>query len=93
MPGKKKTSNVNLSVAAKTLGQNDAEDDAFVRGVRGVKTSQRQDAKTSKRRMTVYLPEDLATEVEIACVRRRETVSGLIEDAVRALLGGSVLTS
>lgn len=79
----KKRSNVNLAVAAKALG-NAAADEAFVRqGAASAKTSKRHDVK---RRMTVYLPDDLALSLERRAVDERTTVSSMVERAVRTLL-------
>ena len=78
-----KRSNVNLAAAARVL-DGSVSDEAFVRGV--TKTSKRQDVKASKRRMTIYLPDELAVELERLGVDERESVSGLVERAVSALL-------
>ena len=77
-----KRSNVNLAAAARVL-DGSVSDEAFVRGD---KTSKRQDVKASKRRMTIYLPDELAVELERLGVDERESVSGLVERAVSALL-------
>jgi hypothetical protein len=75
-----KRSNVDLAAAARVTG-----DEAFVRGD-GAKTSKRQDVKEPKRRMTIYLPEEVALALERLGVEERESTSGLVERAVKALL-------
>ena len=82
MPGKKAP--MNLAVAAKTLSNDIADDDAFVHGA---KTSKRQVVKTpEKRRMTIYLPEEVAVAIEMYGVQKKESVSALVELAVRRLV-------
>lgn len=79
----RKRSNVNLAVAAKALG-NAAADEQFVRrGAASAKASKHHDVK---RRMTVYLPDDLALELERRAVDERATVSYMVEKAIRTLL-------
>ena len=83
MPAGKKPP-MNLAVAAKTLSSDLADDDAFVHGA---KTSKRHGQTASeKRRMTIYLPEDVAVALEMHSVTHRESVSGLVEQAVRRLV-------
>ena len=75
----------NVSLAAATLA-----DEAFVHGSdvktsRVSKTSKRQDA-TAKRRMTIYIPEALAMQLERYAVDNRATVSGVVETALTKLV-------
>src|SRR5262249_25065051 len=79
----KKRSNVSLAVAAKTLGNSAADEEFVRRGAASGKTSKRHDVK---RRMTVYLPDDLALALERRAVDERATVSSMVEQAVRTLL-------
>jgi hypothetical protein len=82
MAGKKPPA--NLAVAARTLGSDMVADDAFVRGA--PKTSKRQSTMDPKRRLTVYLPDNVAESLEMYAVKSRQRVSSSIEDAVRGML-------
>jgi hypothetical protein len=86
----RKASNVSLVVAAKALDQDAAADDAFVRGASAssTKASKRQsvEPKTPKRRLTVYLPEEVALALERLAVEERSNVSALLEKGAVALL-------
>ena len=72
--------------------------DAFVAAGANVETLKRSDVQTSKatvqrkdgrelRRMTIYLPADLAGRLRVCCAGRDVDVSAFIAEAVAARLG------